>query len=136
MTIQEPVSEDEAASRARWRSFAGLHVAPFADAIDRDEHIPAEVVASLRDAGAFASGFPEALGGTAGSDRDPVGATIRHGLLHEALGAASASVQGLVNVHHMGGSAIARWGTAGQKSYWVPLLTSGAQIAALAITEP
>lgn len=128
--------EDEAASRERWRGFAVRHVAPFADAIDRDEQIPADVVASLREAGAFASGFPEAFGGTPGSDRDPVGAAIRHGLLHEALGAASASVQGLVNVHHMGGSAIARWGTAAQKSHWVPLLTSGAQVAALAITEP
>ena len=136
MTLQEPVAEDEAATRQRWRSFAGLHVAPFADAIDRDEHIPAEVVASLRDVGAFASGFPEALGGTPGGDRDPVGAALRHGAMHEALGTASASVQGLVNVHHMGGSAIARWGTAAQKSHWVPLLTSGAQIAALAITEP
>ena len=38
-------------------------------------------------------------------------AAIRHGLMHEALGAASASVQGVVNVHHMAGSAIARWGT-------------------------
>lgn len=136
MAIREPVVEDEAACRERWRAFAESHVAPFADAIDRDEHIPAAVVASLREAGAFASGFPEVHGGVPGSDRDPVGAAIRHGMMHEALGAASASVQGLVNVHHMGGSAIARWGTAAQKSHWVPLLTSGAQIAALAITEP
>jgi len=129
-------ADDEGAVRRRWRAFAQEHVAPHAQAIDRDEHIPTEIVDHLRDAGAFASGFPEASGGTPGSDRDPVGAAIRHGIMHEALGAASASVQGLVNVHHMGGSAIARWGTVAQKSHWLPLLTSGAQIAALAITEP
>lgn len=118
------------------RSFAAAHVAPHAARIDAEEHIPGEVIASLIEAGAFASGFPEKLGGTAGSDADPVRASLRHGLLHEALGHASASVQGLVNVHHMAGSAVARWGSRAQKEEWGPKLTSGQVLAALAITEP
>jgi glutaryl-CoA dehydrogenase (non-decarboxylating) len=118
------------------RAFAAERVAPFGAAIDREERIPDEVIGSLRTAGMFASGFPEKLGGREGSEADPAGAAIRHGLMHEALGAASASVQGLVNVHHMAGSAIARWGTRAQKDEWVPRLTSGEVLAALAITEP
>ena len=105
------------------RAFAAAHVAPHAARIDAEERIPAEVIAELAKRGMFASGFPSKLGGA--DDTDPVGASLRHGLMHEALGHASASVQGLVNVHHMAGSAIARWGSRAQKEEWVPKLTSG-----------
>jgi glutaryl-CoA dehydrogenase (non-decarboxylating) len=118
------------------RVFATEHVAPFAEQIDRQERIPEQVIRSLAGAGVFASGLPEALGGPAGSEKEPVAAAIRHGLLHEALGAASASVQGLANVHHMAASAVARWGTRGQKQEWVPRLAAGEVLAAIAITEP
>ncbi len=122
--------------RDAMRGFADEHVAPHADEIDQREQIPRSLVTSLIDAGCFASGFPEALGGTPGSTDDPVAAALRHGLMHEALGRASASVQGLVNVHHMAGSVVARWGTREQKATWVPRLTSGEVLAAIAITEP
>lgn len=121
--------EQLAAVESEYRAFAARHVAPHAASIDREENIPAEVIDSLREAGLFGTGF-------FGADGDPVFANLRHGLLHEALAAASASVQGLVNVHHMGGSAIARWGTRAQKDHWVPRLASGEVLAAIAITEP
>ncbi|CAO3439390.1 acyl-CoA dehydrogenase family protein [Azospirillum doebereinerae] len=126
--------EDFGALREELRAFAEREIAPHAQRIDREERIPAEVVAALRGAGVFASGFPEAYGGSIGGD--PVAGVVRHGLMHEALGSASASVQGLVNVHHMGGSPIARWGTREQKERWLPRLTSGELMAAIAITEP
>jgi glutaryl-CoA dehydrogenase (non-decarboxylating) len=122
--------EDFAGVEAELRSFAAEHVAPEAARIDREERIPETLVRRLASEGFFASGFPGK------PDDDPVAAAIRHGLMHEALGMASASVQGLVNVHHMAGSAIARWGTKSQKEAWVPRLTSGEVLAAIAITEP
>ncbi|HEX8572381.1 MAG TPA: acyl-CoA dehydrogenase family protein [Allosphingosinicella sp.] len=128
--------EDPERSPRRWLDFARAQVEPHAQAIDRESRIPESVIDALRTAGAFASGFPESFGGPGGSGTDPVAAALDHGEMHEALGAASASVQGLVNVHHMGGSAIARWGSSGQKSRWGPELTSGRTLAALAITEP
>lgn len=115
---------------ARFRAFAAEQVAPHAALIDREERIPGGVIDALKSAGMFASGFPAA------SDADPVAAALCHGLLHEAIGYASASVQGLLNVHHMAGSAIARWGSRAQKDEWLPRLTSGELLAALAITEP
>src|SRR5258706_5437706 len=121
--------EELADVEREYRAFADGHVAPQAALIDREERIPSSVIDALRDAKLFASGFPS-------KDDDLVLANLRHGLLHEALGNASASVQGLVNVHHMAGSAIARWGTRAQKEQWVPRLTSGEVLAALAITEP
>ncbi|AWK88335.1 acyl-CoA dehydrogenase family protein [Azospirillum thermophilum] len=126
--------EDFRAQREELRDFAMREIAPHAQRIDREERIPAEVIASLREAGVFASGFPAAYGGTAGDD--PAADAVRHGLMHEALGMASASAQGLVNVHHMGGFPIARWGTREQKEAWLPRLTSGELLAAIAITEP
>ncbi|HEX3110100.1 MAG TPA: acyl-CoA dehydrogenase family protein [Thermoanaerobaculia bacterium] len=120
--------EEFAEAERGYRAFAAEKVAPHAARIDREERIPREVIDALVSAGCFASGFP--------AEGDPIAAQIRHGLLHEALGAASASVQGLVNVHHMGGSPIARWGTREQKEHWLPRLTSGQSLAAIAITEP
>jgi glutaryl-CoA dehydrogenase (non-decarboxylating) len=131
----EPL-EEFSAFQEDMRAFAAEHVAPHAALIDRTERIPDHVVASLIKAAMFASGLPEKFGGPSGADSDPVAAAIRHGLMHEALGAASASVQGLVNVHHMGASAIARWGTAAQKKCWLPRLAAGEVLAAIAITEP
>jgi glutaryl-CoA dehydrogenase (non-decarboxylating) len=118
------------------RAFAAEHVAAHAALIDREERIPEQVIRSMAKAGVLASGLPESLGGPVGADHDAVAATIRHGLLHEALGEASASVQGLANVHHMAASAIARWGTRSQKQEWIPKLAAGELLAAVAITEP
>ena len=49
--------EDFQAIRETLRDFADRHIAPYAQRIDREERIPESVVASLRDAGFFASGF-------------------------------------------------------------------------------
>jgi alkylation response protein AidB-like acyl-CoA dehydrogenase len=125
------ILEELAPAAEELRAFAAAHVAPHAALIDAEERIPRDVIDSLARAGMFASGFPGAA-----AESDPVAAALRHGLMHESLGAASASVQGLVNVHHMAGSAVARWGTRAQKAEWLPKLTSGAVLAALAITEP
>ncbi|MBB5062615.1 acyl-CoA dehydrogenase family protein [Granulicella mallensis] len=125
--------EDYNEFHRQWIDFTEKHIVPYAQQVDHEERIPAEVIQALRQQGAFASGFPADKGGPAG---DPEDLAIRHGLMHEALGAGSASIQGLVNVHHMGGIIIARWGSAAQKDYWVPRLTSGECLAGLAITEP
>jgi len=128
--------EDFRAFQDEMQAFAAEQVAPHAASIDRTERIPESVVRALADGGLLASGLPEEFGGPAGSGDDPVGAVIRHGLMHEALGIASASVQGLVNVHHMAGSTIARWGTQAQRKHWLPRLAAGTTLAAFAITEP
>lgn len=119
-----------------FRAFTSAHVTPYADSIDRHEQIPEHVIRSMAEAGLFAAGLPKTLGGTITTDRDSVAATIRQGLLHEALGTVSASVQGLANVHNMAAAAIARWGSHSQKQEWVPKMAAGELIGAVAITEP
>lgn len=123
------LTDSQQQAHAAFQAFANRHVLPHADAIDREERVPAAVLAELASAGYLASGLPAEFGG---QHPDP----ILRGLMHEALGAASASVQGLVNVHHMAGSPIARWGTQAQKQEWLPRLASGELLAAFALTEP
>jgi len=123
------LTDPQAQARAEFAAFAAEHVAPLADAIDREERVPRSLIARLARAGYLASGLPSELGG---GNADPV----IHGLMHEVLGAASASVQGLVNVHHMAASSLIRWGTAAQKLRWLPRFASGELLAAFALTEP
>lgn len=123
------LSEEQARAFAGLRALAAEVVAPAAADIDRQERVPRALLERLARAGCFASGFPADLGGGA---QDPV----VHGLMHEALGEVSASVQGLLNVHHMAGSALVRWGTRAQKERWIPRLTAGELMAAFALTEP
>ncbi|MEP4038002.1 acyl-CoA dehydrogenase family protein [Pseudophaeobacter sp.] len=124
-------------SQTNWDTLAQDAVAPFAHQIDRDARVPSQVISALREAGAFASGFP---GPTAVSPSaelpPPLTAALNHGHMHQALGAASASVQGVLNVHHMGGSALAKWSSKAQKSHWIPRLRSGEICCAIAMTEP
>lgn len=119
---------------ATMQAFAAAEIAPHAAEIDLREHIPPTVLAACAKAGLFASGLPAEYGGA--STDDAVADALRHGLMHEALGAVSASVQGILNVHHMAASAVARWGSTAQKDRWLLPLASGELRAALAITEP
>jgi len=127
--VRIALAEAQERARQAFQTFAREQVLPHADLVDREERIPKGMIEALAREGYLACGLPEELGGRYA---DP----IVRGLLHEALGYASASVQGLVNVHHMASSAIARWGTSTQKQQWLPRLASGELLAAFALTEP
>jgi alkylation response protein AidB-like acyl-CoA dehydrogenase len=119
------LSARQLALEAEYQAFAMQEVAPLAEQIDRTEEIPRPLVDRLASAGML-------RGAAFDEPPDP----IAHGLRHEALAYASASVEGLVNVHLMVTEALERWGTALQRRRWVPELATGARLAALAITEP
>ncbi len=120
-------------AHTRWDSLAQEVIAPLAAQIDQDARVPQQVIMALRQAGAFASGFP---GGPATDQAEALSASLDHGQMHQALGAASASVQGVLNVHHMGGSALAKWSSKAQRSQWMPRVLSGEICCAIAMTEP
>lgn len=128
--------EAHADYRASVQAFARERVRPVAATIDRAQAIPRATIDALVVEGLFASGFPTLFGGTMERGPQAVDAWIRHGLLHEAIGYESASVQGLLNVHHMAGSAIIRGASSEQKRQWLPRLSSGELLAAIAVTEP
>ncbi|RME41882.1 MAG: acyl-CoA dehydrogenase family protein, partial [Caldilineae bacterium] len=115
-----------------WRAFAAYaqtHIAPRAEAFDREERLPGDVVAGLAQQGYLGATLPSRYGG-AGMDM------LTFGLLNEALGRACAATRALVMVQNMVGQALLQWGSEAQKSRWLPRLARGETIAAIAVTEP
>lgn len=112
-----------------FEEFASTHVAPYADQCDREERIPESVIERLAQAGYLGFGIPEKWGGGGGD-------WVTFGLLHRQIARASASVHGVVNVHHMATAPIARWGSQWIRETWLPRLVRGELVAAFATTEP
>jgi acyl-CoA dehydrogenase len=111
--------------------FLAREVEPFADVWERDGMVPREVLRKLGEAGLLGLMFePEHGGGGADAMSNLVFA--------EALSASlSAGFVITVLVHtDMAGPHLHHAGTAAQKARWMPGITSGRTITAVAITEP
>src|SRR5579864_718425 len=115
--------------RTAFREFADAHIVPHANAWDRAERMPAEVVRQLADKGYLGAVLPADCGG-AGFDM------VGFGLLNEELGRGCSSIRSLLTVHSMAALTIWRWGTEAQKAQWLKKLGQGQAIAAFALTEP
>src|SRR4051794_41787892 len=88
------------------------------------------IVEKLADVGFLGCALPEEYGGMG---RD----TISCCLVMEELGRADSSVRGIVSVNNgLAGKTIARWGTAEQKSEWLPRMASGEALGCYGLTEP
>ncbi|HET9182774.1 MAG TPA: acyl-CoA dehydrogenase family protein [Candidatus Angelobacter sp.] len=114
--------------RNRFREFADAEIIPHANAWDRAEIMPPEVVRQLADKGYLGAVLPVDCGGAGFS-------MIEFGLLNEELGRACSSIRSLLTVHSMVALTIWRWGTETQKSQWLKKLGQGQAIAAFALTE-
>jgi len=116
-------------AREEFRDFVDAEVAPSADAHDRAQRTPPELVAKLAARGYLGALAPQAHGG---AGMDPV----TWGLLCEEVGRGSASLLSLLTVHGMVIQSLAKWGTDAQRNHWLPLLARGERIGAFALTEP
>ncbi|HEV2990416.1 MAG TPA: acyl-CoA dehydrogenase family protein [Candidatus Angelobacter sp.] len=114
--------------RTAFREFADAHIVPHANAWDRAEHMPADVVRQLASKGYLGAVLP--ADGGAGFNM------VAYGLLNEELGRGCSSVRSLLTVHSMVALTIWRWGTETQKAQWLEKLRQGQAIAAFALTEP
>jgi alkylation response protein AidB-like acyl-CoA dehydrogenase len=114
---------------ATFRRFAEREVMPLAASIDAKEHVPRPLLEALAAAGYFGAMLPRGVGG---AEMDPVVA----GTLHQEIARASASVQGVLNVHNMAAQAVLRWGSPSVREQWLPAFASGTRLAAFALTEP
>ncbi|WP_280269079.1 acyl-CoA dehydrogenase family protein [Nocardia wallacei] len=90
--------------------------------------LPDEVITLAARAGLLGADRPAQLGGAGLAAREL-------GELAATLGEHCTNLRSLVTVHGMVAAAVDRWGTAGQRQEWLPRLTSGDAIAALAATE-
>jgi alkylation response protein AidB-like acyl-CoA dehydrogenase len=101
-----------------------------ANAIDRNQEIPSNVIAALGRIGVLGMTAPRQYGGQDFSQ-------LAYCKIMEFLGGYCASTTVFVNAHQsIGLRALVLFGTEAQKQRWLPGLTSGEQLAAFALTEP
>jgi alkylation response protein AidB-like acyl-CoA dehydrogenase len=120
-----PVVRDARTARA----FAEGWVAPGAAQRDRDERIDGDTLRAMTEAGLWAGTIPAEHGGF-GLD------SLTVGEVHAEIGRFCSSVRALLTVHQMVGWAIDRWGSAEQRSCWLPHLATGEVRGAFCLTEP
>ena len=119
------LNDVETALQDRVRSAAAAVVAA-ADDIDRGAATAADAIGSLAAEGVLSICSPEAHGGGGGG-------AVELALACEEIGAASASVGVVVVGHWVAGSLIDVLGDDAQKQEWLPVLATGAMLAALAV---
>ena len=127
--MQQWLTESHGSAYEGFKAFVARHVTPCAEQWDRDQQIPASVIAAMAEHGYPGCTVPERYGGT-GSD------IVTFGLLHEAMGRGSPALTGVLTVQAMVAMALLKWGTAEQKAAWLPALAGGRTIGAFALTEP
>lgn len=116
---------------ARQQAVAALvaeRVSPLADAWDRAEATPREIIAALGQAGFLGAPLPAPWGGAWDA--------LSLGLLYEGIGGGSASLLSLFAVQSMVEHALIRWGSAEQQARWLPALATGEVVGAFCLTEP
>ncbi|MEW5960086.1 MAG: acyl-CoA dehydrogenase family protein [Chloroflexota bacterium] len=117
-----------------WRdtlhSFCQAELKPRAHQTDAEAKLPLDVIKKLAALGALALPVPETDGGPG---LDSIGAAIAIEEMGRACGSTALSVAA-----HNGLclSPLVAFGTAAQKARYLPELTSGARLGALALTEP
>ena len=115
--------------RATVRRFVEKEVEPVIDTIEKEEIIPAELIAKAREIGLFGLTLPAEYDG---SDIGPLGyAVVREEMARTSMGFGSLF---LVN-NGIGSKGIQLEGTEAQKQRYLPLLARGEMIASFALTE-
>ncbi len=115
--------------RDRARHFAERWLLPSAEAIDREDRVPRELLEELGREGLLGVGLTPEYGGRAGSTAD-VAAVL------EELARGSPAVATMVAVHlSVAAAPVERWGTAEQKERFLRPLAEGRVIGAFALTE-
>ncbi|MDO9242212.1 MAG: isovaleryl-CoA dehydrogenase [Rhodocyclaceae bacterium] len=124
------LGEDIDMLRDAVKAFADNEIAPRAAQIDRDNEFPADLWKKFGDLGLLGMTVPEADGGTG------LG-YLAHIVAMEEISRASASVGLSYGAHsNLCVNQIRRNGSAAQKAKYLPGLISGAQVGALAMSEP
>src|SRR5258705_9876566 len=116
--MQQLLTEAQQSKREEFKTFVRLNLEPFAEQWDRDQRIPDSVISKLAQCGYMGSSLPTDYGGQ-GWD------TVTFGLLNEALGRGSSALTDVVTVQTMVTVVLLKWGTAEQKSQWLPPMAKG-----------
>ncbi|HKS06192.1 MAG TPA: acyl-CoA dehydrogenase family protein [Gemmatimonadaceae bacterium] len=123
------LTDAQRAKHDEFVAFVAADVEPCAERWDREQALPASIVAALGKRGYLGATLPRDFGGQAWD-------VVTFGLLNEALGKGSSALTNVITVQAMVSMALLKWGTAEQRAQWLPPLASGEMIGAFALTEP
>jgi (2S)-methylsuccinyl-CoA dehydrogenase len=129
------LNDDFELARETFHRFAENEVRPRAEHVHRtNDDIPEELIAGLAELGGFGLSVPESYGGFAtGGESDYLGMVVAT----EELSWGSLGIGGsLITRPEILTRALLRGGTEQQKTTWLPGLSSGEVLAAVAVTEP
>jgi (2S)-methylsuccinyl-CoA dehydrogenase len=127
-------AEEHKLLRATLRGFAETEIRPVAQGVHRrDLDVPESIIRGVAALGLFGISIPEEYGGSQQEGSDRVAMLIAT----EELSRASLGIGGsLMTRPEILVRALLRAGTEEQKRRWLPAIASGAQLVAVAVTEP
>jgi butyryl-CoA dehydrogenase len=124
------LTDEQRAIQSLCRDFAREEVAPVAEALDREERFPYEIVAKMASLGLMGLPFPEEYGGS-GAD------TVSYALAVMEIARADASVAITMAAHvSLGASPFSLFGTEAQKQQYLVPLARGEMLWGFGLTEP
>jgi acyl-CoA dehydrogenase len=112
------------------RRFVAERLVPIEDKVARDDLVPDDVVAEMRDLGLFGISIPGEYGGLGLTMEEEV-------LVCFELGQTSPAFRSVIGTNvGIGSQGVVMFGRDDQKKEWLPKLASGGAIASFCLTEP
>ncbi|WP_306359348.1 acyl-CoA dehydrogenase family protein [Nocardia sp. CC227C] len=112
------------------RAWVDREVVPFATEWDRAEAVDPAIVGKLGEMGFLGIEIPEEYGGSGGD-------ALAYCLLLEELGRGDSAVRGIVSVSlGLVATSIKTYGSAEQRTRWLPPLCAGTSLGCFGLTEP
>jgi alkylation response protein AidB-like acyl-CoA dehydrogenase len=111
------------------REFTDAEILPVASELDHSDTYPDQIVAGLRELGVFGLTIDPVYGGLGES-------LLAYALVAEEIARGWMSISGIINTHFIVAHLIARYGTAEQKSAFLPKMATGEIRAAFSMSEP
>lgn len=112
------------------RRFVRERLRPLEERVDREDGVPAEIVAEMRELGLFGLSIPEAFGGLGLTMSEEVRVALELGGTTPAFRSAFGTNVGI------GSQGLVMAGSDSQKAEWLPRIASGEIVTSFALTEP
>jgi acyl-CoA dehydrogenase len=112
------------------RRFVRERLRPLEERVDREDEVPAEIVAEMRQMGLFGLSIPEEYGGLGLTMSEEVRVALELGGTTPAFRSTFGTNVGI------GSQGLVMAGSEAQKAQWLPRIASGEVITSFALTEP
>ncbi len=112
------------------RRFVAERLRPLEERVDREDQVPAEIVAEMREMGLFGLSIPEEFGGLGLTMGEEVRVALELGRTTPAFRSVFGTNVGI------GSQGLVMAGSDAQKAQWLPRIASGEIITSFALTEP